>query len=109
MKEAQHGYLQETLVSITKYRTIPNAAGLAATLQPIPVHSTPDGARALERWPHGIFHIATHRAIPLEVTGPAYHRGRKGGRVVEGGQRLGESGVRFWRRMAGERGKADLA
>ena len=33
-------------------REIPIAAGLDTTLQPIPVYPTPDGARALERWPH---------------------------------------------------------
>ena len=33
-------------------RDIPIAAGLDTTLQPIPVYPTPDGARALERWPH---------------------------------------------------------
>lgn len=33
-------------------RDIPIAAGLDTTLQPVPVYPTPDGARALERWPH---------------------------------------------------------
>ena len=36
-------------------RTIPIVAGLDTTLQPIPVYPTPDGARALARWPHGVF------------------------------------------------------
>ncbi len=33
-------------------REIPIAAGFDTTLQPISVYPTPDGARALERWPH---------------------------------------------------------
>lgn len=33
-------------------RTVPIVAGLDTPLQPIPVYPTPDGACALERWPH---------------------------------------------------------
>lgn len=36
-------------------RRIPIVAGLDTTLQPIPVYPTPDGAAALDRWPHDAF------------------------------------------------------
>lgn len=34
-------------------KMIPIVAGLDSTLQPIPIYPTPEGAAALERWPHG--------------------------------------------------------
>lgn len=36
-------------------KSIPIVAGLDTTLQPVPVYPTPDGASALERWPHDSF------------------------------------------------------
>ena len=36
-------------------KDIPIVAGLDTTLQPIPLYPTPEGADALERWPHGTF------------------------------------------------------
>lgn len=36
-------------------RRIPIVAGLDTTLQPIPVYPTPEGAAALDRWPHDAF------------------------------------------------------
>ncbi|MBS4220980.1 nucleoside hydrolase [Bacillus sp. FJAT-49711] len=39
-------------------KDIPIVAGLDTTLQPVPVYPTPDGARALEYWPHKEFEKA---------------------------------------------------
>lgn len=36
-------------------REVPVVAGADETLQPVPVYPTPEGAGALERWPHGEF------------------------------------------------------
>ena len=36
-------------------RIVPIIAGMDTTLQPIPVYPTPDGACALERWPHSTY------------------------------------------------------
>lgn len=36
-------------------KDIPIVAGLDTTLQPVPVYPTPDGAHALENWPHKAF------------------------------------------------------
>lgn len=36
-------------------KSVPIVAGLDTTLQPIPVYPTPDGAKALALWPHGIY------------------------------------------------------
>lgn len=48
-------------------RDIPIAAGLDTTLQPVPVYPTPDGARALKRWPHSAFEKADAPAFLYRI------------------------------------------
>lgn len=45
---------------------IPILAGMDSTLQPIPVYPTPEGACALERWPHNTFEKADAPAFLYE-------------------------------------------
>ena len=36
-------------------KNVPIVAGLDITMQPVPIYPTPEGACALEHWPHRIF------------------------------------------------------